>query len=220
MRRSWHRSAGAATVAGLMTLGISGCTTEQEAPDYPDVRWVGAAPTGSLERDPWVGAVRTELAAEAVARNRNDFSIPELAASATSSYVDRESADAVQTLRNHGSTTLVPGPLPFAPTEVEVGYRDQGEDFAAVRGCVAGNWSMDPGESLGDMSGFGREYRLERDHAGSIRVASVSGLPGLGCDTVGPLPVAVFDPVPEPSGVTDSGDLVRPDGTRDAPRRG
>lgn len=218
-RRSHRSSIGAAAVVGLAVVGLVGCTTEEPAPIDPEVRWVGAAPSGRLDRDPWVRAVRAELVAEAVARNRNDFSLDAFAKTATPEYIGEASGTAIEALRANETTTLLPGPLPFTPTQVEVGYWDQGDDVAAVRGCVAGNWSMDPGDSLGHLRAFGREFRLERDHAGVMRVASTAGLPDAECDDAGPLPVALFDPVPEPSGVTAPGDLVRPDGTQSAPRR-
>jgi hypothetical protein len=203
---------------GLVTAGLSGCTVEKESPVYPELRWDGSAPTGPLEEDPWVQAARAELTAEAVARNRNDFSIPELARTATAGYRDRLSADASRVISNHGGTKLFPGPLPFAPTTVEVGYWNKGGDFAAVRGCVAARWATESGVPTGEIDGVGIEYRLERDHDGVMRVGSTSSLPDLACGAVGPLPTALFDPVPEPSGVTEVRDLVRPDGTTSGPR--
>ncbi|WIB77495.1 hypothetical protein DEJ28_17910 [Curtobacterium sp. MCPF17_002] len=163
-------------------------------------------------------AVRAELEAEAVARNRNDFSIPEFARTATPVYIDRVSANAIEAISNNGRTKLSPGPLPFTPTAVEVGYWNKGEDFAAVRGCVAGRWATESGVPTGEIDGVGIEYRLERDHDGLMRVSSTSSVPDLDCGALDPLPTALFDPAPEPSGVTDVRDVVRPDGTTSGPR--
>ena len=204
---------GALVVALGLVVGVAGCATEKEPPVYPSVQWQGAAPTGALEADPWVQAVRAELEAEAVARNRNDFSIPELADTATEGYVDRASASAIQMISNHDHTDLYPGPRPFLPAEVETDPWDTGDDVAAVRGCVAGEWSTESGRPEGDLEAFGIEYRMERDHDGVIRIDSSGTYPDLDCDALGELPVALFDPVPEPSGITEARDVVRPDGT-------
>ncbi|WP_152427234.1 hypothetical protein [Curtobacterium sp. Leaf154] len=211
-RRRLRRVVWVPLAIGCAVLTLAGCAEDEPPAVYPDVRWVGAAPSGPLEKDPWVRAVRAELEAEAVARNRNDFSIPELAHSATPSYIDRLASVAMETLRQNHDTDLFAGPWPFAPTEVELGNGNNGEDVAAVRGCKARNWTMTPGRSLGSLdAGYGVEYRLERDGNGVVRVDSIAGLPN--CDGRVPLRVAMFDPVPEPSSVTDVNELVRPDGT-------
>ena len=170
-------------------------------------------PVGPLEDDPWVQGVRAELEAEAVARNWNDFSIPEIAETATEKYVDRITSEVITQVSNDGGTGLYPGPLPFTPVESEVGFDGRGDDAAEVRGCVAADWVTASGEPRGEVTARGIAFRLTRDSAGLVKVDSTVALPDMDCDE-GALPIALFTPAPHPTGVTDPHDIVRPDGTR------
>ena len=212
-RRARGLTTGAVFMVGIAVAVLSGCSAQNEPAVYPDVEWQGSAPSGPLEQDPWVQGVRAALEAEAVARNRNDFSLSEFKQSATDSYIDRQMGSAIEALASHHRTYLLPGPTPFLPTEVEVGAWGKGDDYAHVRGCYAMEWATESGTPPKDLVAHGREYRVERDSSGVIRVDSIASLPDLDCEAVGSLPVALFDPAPEPSGVTEAYDVVRTDGT-------
>jgi hypothetical protein len=107
---------------------------------------------------------------------------------------------------NGGTTEVSPGPLPFVPVEVEAGTA---EDGAAVRGCVAVQWANDAGTSPASLRARGIEYRLEQQDGGRV-VSATLYLPDLDCSAVD-LPVALFEPAPEPSNVDDYEQIVRPD---------
>lgn len=219
-RYSGHGRSRVLVAAGCVALGLAAgsltsCAAEQEPPlEFPRVSWEDGTPAGPLEADPWVQGVRAELEAEAVARNRLDFSIPEFAQTATETYVDRIASDVITRVSNRGATDVYPGPLPFAPVEVRVGYDGKGDDAAEVRGCVATGWATESGRPADDLTGRGIAYRLTRDSGGLVKVDSTVALPDLDCTALDPLPVALFTPAPEPSGITEVHDITRPSGTK------
>ena len=207
-------TAGGALALGLATSSLTSCAAEQEPLEFPEVSWEDGTPAGPLEADPWVQGVRAELEAEAVARNRLDFSIPEWAQTGTQTYIDRVASDVITPVSNHGATDLYPGPLPFAPVEVKVGYDGKSDDAAEVRGCVATDWATESGKPADDLTGRGVAYRLTRDSRGLVKVDSTLALPDLDCTALEPLPAALFTPAPEPSGITEVYGITRPSGTK------
>lgn len=100
----------------------------------PDRRMAGAAPTGPLESDPWVQATRDFLEAEAVARNINDFSIPELVRTAGRDMRSRAARPAFDDVKQRRRPDILPGPTPFLPLSVTPNFRGD-PDRAAVRGA-------------------------------------------------------------------------------------
>ncbi|MEV7692723.1 hypothetical protein AB0N73_05275 [Microbacterium sp. NPDC089189] len=199
---------------GLAAGSLTSCAAEQEPLEFPAVSWEDGTPAGPLEADPWVQGVRAELEAEAVARNRLDFSIPEFAQTATQTYINRVASDAITDVSQHGATDLYPGPLPFVPVEVRVGYDGKDDDAAEVRGCVATDWTTESGKPADDLTARGIAYRLTRDSGGLVKVDSTLALHDLDCTALDPLPVALFTPAPEPSGITEVYDITRPSGTK------
>ncbi len=199
----------AAVLAAIVVGSLTACTPTTQQPSVePTTVWQSGAPSGSLEDDPWVGAVRASLEAQARAINRNDFSRPTLNATTAYDLRSRLYGASLDRFTNSGNTEVFPGPLPFAPVEVTDGAD---ASAAAVRGCVAQQWASKEGTPPETLDARGIEYRLERDGDARV-VTSTANLPDLDCSTV-ELPVALFDPAPEPSTVDDIGKIVRP--TRD-----
>lgn len=210
LRRRYHRLLSAAAVVVLAAAsagGLAGCrVVKRPAPPYPAVEWQGGAPTGPLEADPWVQATRKFLEAEAVARNLNDFSIPELVKTASLDVRSRAARPAFNDVKQKRRPDIFPGPTPFMPLSVAPNFRGS-PDRAAVRGCKATRWSSEEGGVPAKVKGYGVEYRMERLPDGTMRVESTAGVPSLKCSGV-TLPVALFVPAPEPSDVTDVKDIV------------
>ncbi|WP_051483153.1 hypothetical protein [Arthrobacter sp. 31Y] len=210
LRRRHHRLLSATAVMVLAAVsagGLAGCrVVKRPAPPYPEVDWQGAAPGGALEADPWVQATRKFLEAEAVARNINDFSIPELVHTASRDARSRAARPAFDDVKQGRRPEILPGPTPFLPLSVTPDFRGN-PDRAAVRGCKATGWSSEEGDVPAELRAYGVEYRMERLPDGTMRVEATVGLPDLECSDV-TLPVALFVPAPEPSDVTDVKDIV------------
>lgn len=186
----------------VLLIPLTACTPPSpRAQPYPEVRWGDGEPTEFADSE-WVMAVRASLEAQAVARNRNDFTIPQLVDTTGPDLRDRLSASAVRTVSDGEATRLLPGPWPFTP----VGVDAESSGNAEVTGCQATTWANDAGTPPPSFGAVGITYRLEQA-GGSIRVMSTEGA-DLDCSqTV--LPVGVFDPAPTPSGVTSIDDIVR-----------
>ncbi|MFK4638134.1 hypothetical protein [Paenarthrobacter histidinolovorans] len=194
-------------LAAVTAGGLAGCRVQKRpAPPYPAVEWQGAAPSGPLESDPWVQATRKFLEAEAVARNINDFSIPELVKTASRDARSRAARPALDDVKQKRRPDILPGPTPFLPLSVTPNFRGD-PDRAAVRGCKATEWSSEQGDVPTELKGYGVEYRMERLPDGTMRVETSVGIPDLECSDV-TLPMALFVPAPEPSDVTDVKDIV------------
>lgn len=200
-----------------LAVSLTACTPPEDTAPMPEPTavWTSAAPDGALDGDPWVVATRASLEAQAVARNRNDFSLASLAATTGYDVQTRLFAAAGDRLESAGRTQILPGPTPFAPTQVEPAA-DGGS--AVVRGCIAQDWASDEGTVPDELNPRGVEYQLEQDGDRTLLTASrsVSSLDCSGTD----LPVALFEPAPDPSTVDDAGEIVRPikdsAGTEDA----
>lgn len=200
----------AAAALGLVALlGLTGCTPkapDQSGEPMPKVVWSDGEPSGEFEQDPWVVAARASLTALAVAQNRNDFRLPEFVE--TSEYDVRSAAwrGARDRLDGGGRTLVNPGPQPLAPQSVQV----DGDDSARVSACVALGWATVEGKAPSSFETAGAEYTMARTDDGRIVLRKIAGLPGLDCEDAAPA-VGLFDPAPQPSTFSDSGDLVRPE---------
>lgn len=201
-RRAEHVALVVLTVASAMVLG--GCAPEEPRP-VPSATWSGSPPTGALESDVWVEGVRASLAAQAVARNRDDFSLDVLTETTGEDLRNRLFADAQDRVRAGVTSFVSPGPTPFAPTEVEVA---EDGSSATVQGCLADNWPSSDGGVPASLRSSGVEFRLQRSGERTLLVENTS-LPGLECSGVN-LSIALFSPAPEPSQVSDPADIVRP----------
>lgn len=194
-------------LAAVTAGGLAGCRVQKRpAPPYPAVEWQGAAPSGPLESDPWVQATRKFLEAEAVARNINDFSIPELVKTASRDARSRAARPALDDVKQKRRPDILPGPTPFLPLSVTPNFRGD-PDRAAVRGCKATEWSSEQGDVPTELKSYGVEYRMERLPDGTMRVETSVGIPDVECSDV-TLPMALFVPAPESSDVTDVKDIV------------
>ncbi|MGK9146172.1 hypothetical protein KXS11_00905 [Plantibacter flavus] len=207
MPRGDRRAVASIALALTVLLTASACAPqepEQPTP-VPTAVWASGAPTGPLESDAWVIATRASLEAQANAMNRNDFALPELGETTGYDLRTRLFGAARDRVLNAGSTQVSAGPLPFAPIEVE---EAPAGDSASVRGCVATEWASEDGSAPNPLSGRGIEYRLEID-GDATRVTSTLNLPDLDCSSVS-LPVALFDPAPTASTVTEPSEIIRP----------
>ncbi|WP_229785036.1 hypothetical protein [Paenarthrobacter histidinolovorans] len=141
-----------------------------------------------------------------MARNINDFSIPELVKTASRDARSRAARPALDDVKQKRRPDILPGPTPFLPLSVTPNFRGD-PDRAAVRGCKATEWSSAEGDVTTELKGYGVEYRMERLPDGTMRVETSVGIPDLECSDV-TLPMALFVPAPEPSDVTDVKDIV------------
>lgn len=192
----------------VFALVLSACTTPESPPlPFPDVVWDEGTPGGELEDDVWVQATRTSMTALDVARNQNDFRLPEL--EATSGYDVRAGAwrDARDTVDAGERTPIAPGPQPLDPRAVTVSAEGSS---ATVQACVALDWRSVDGAVPTTLTAAGAEYHLERTDDDHIILTRIVGLPGLECADAS-FTVGRFDPTPEPSEVTSSDDVLRPD---------
>ncbi|WP_239437810.1 hypothetical protein [Arthrobacter alpinus] len=207
-RRQRFLRATAVLVLAVVTVGgLAGCRVEKRpAPPYPAVEWQDPAPTGKLESDPWVQATRKYLEAEAVARNINDFTLPELVQTAGRDVRSRAARPAIDDVKQKRRPDILPGPTPFLPLSVETNFWGD-PNLAAVRGCTAGNWASETGEVPAEIKAYEREYRLERLPGGTIRVVGTAGVSSQKCSDA-TVPTALFVPTPEPSDVTNREDIV------------
>lgn len=206
MQRTSRLAIGPIAIISL-AVSLTACTPpdDTESAPEPTAVWSSGAPAGALDDDPWVVATRASLEAQAVARNRNDFSLASLAATTGYDLQTRLFAAAGDRLESAGQTQILPGPTPFAPTEVEAAG-DGGS--ATVRGCIAQDWASDEGTVPDDLDPRGVEYQLEQDGDRTLVTGSRS-LSSLDCSSI-ELPVALFEPAPDPSTVDDPGQIVRP----------
>lgn len=190
----------------LMTGLITGCTPQDEpAPPFPRVNWPEGKPSGGLELDSHVQAARTALEVIAVARNRNDFRMPELVATAT--YEERSflSNQARNDFKANDRTDLLPGPQPFSPTSVEPG----GKDRTLVRGCTTLNWETDTG-SLPQEPGpsVGIILVISGSETSGLRLNNVISAPQADCSAA-TYSLGLFDPAPAPSAVKNPEDIAK-----------
>jgi len=115
----------------LITGGLAACAIEEPVPT-PTVVWVDGAPTGPLEADPWVRAVRAGDLAYVLAHNAADFSGEDLLTTwheyTVMKFVQQARGDVM-----YDQVEVFLGPGPFTPLDVVVA--DDGRS-AKVVGCV------------------------------------------------------------------------------------
>lgn len=200
------RAERAAPVLGLVVLllALTGCAPDEPRP-VPTARWSPSAPSGQLDADPWVVATRDALEAEALARNRNDFSLDTLTATTGSVLRDRLYTAARDRVSGGQRTDILPGPTPFGVVVVDAAPDGAS---ATVRGCLASDWASSDGAVPDSLEPLGVEFRLESGEDGPVLTDS-SAVNSLDCSGVDLL-TAFFDPAPEPSTVDDPAQIVRP----------
>jgi hypothetical protein len=191
-------------LALMSVIVLAGCAPTKPQP-LPSPTWSGSAPTGPLESDTWVVGARASLSAQAIAQNRNDFSLDVLTNTTGEELRTRLFASARESVRAGNESVVSPGPTPFAPSEVVVADDDAS---AVVRGCLADDWASSDGAVPSRLRAHGVEFRLQRSGDRTLMVENAS-VPGLDCSQA-ELPIALFSPAPEPSRVSDPADIVRP----------
>ncbi|MFB8227733.1 hypothetical protein [Cellulosimicrobium sp. NPDC055967] len=184
----------------LMLTG-AGCASESEPLVVPEVRWPQGEPSGELESDPWVQALREYEALFAAAWNAHDWSDPALLAVMSGDIVHRTASGQRDALDQGRYFTLV-GPRPFEPLSVE----ETGPDKAEVVVCAYATWSLASGQvAPASPVAFERGYYLERDESGQVRVMTTYGTE-TECD-VDSIKPGFFDPAPEPLDGLDGDDV-------------
>ncbi|MCC2314197.1 hypothetical protein [Cellulomonas xiejunii] len=208
---------GLIAVVSLTAVIVAACADSEPAAD-PALVWVDGEPTGPLESDPWVRAVRAAELAFARASNVADFSRPDLVDSWTyfriGGFVNRAEGELL-----HGTPRVYPGPRPLAPVAVRVA--DDGKS-AKVAACVSQRETL-PAENDGNRWPNDAIYTVELMVDGHRRVrdagpplepfllADGTELTAEYCDTVH-IPRAVFDPAPDLAALAekDRDDVVPP----------
>lgn len=124
-------------------LAVAGCSQGAPRPVLtPDVVWDAGPPSGEIESDPWVRAVRAGELAYATATNVADFSDPSMTATWSRNTLVWFGSLASGRLAD-GRARVVLGPMPFTALAVDV----EGDGArATVLGCTAG-LATDPDES-------------------------------------------------------------------------
>ncbi|MCC2333625.1 hypothetical protein [Cellulomonas wangsupingiae] len=185
----------------------------------PMVSWQGGPPSGELERDPWVRAVRAGELAFAAASNAANFTDEALAQTWSNSAV-LWMADLARTDLDHGSPYVALGPRPLTPLAVEL---DEEGRSALVAVC-ADDLAVAGEQPSGDRQGrHAQVYRLELGDDGERRIVGSNApdgdfrLPDGGlltdeyCSSVA-IARGLFDPAPdlEPLLELDGDDVLAP----------
>ena len=177
---------GVVVVAGCVVM--AGCSDGPLPPEpRPEVLWVEGEPSGPLEDDPWVRAVRAADLENQVAITTRDFSRPVLE-EISGGMVGRTYADVQHGVRVE-EWIFSPGSTPMIPVHVEEAADGQS---ATVAVCVAVDWRLtaDDPEPPTDLRGalVLREVSLvegERsvDFGGAL-IGEDAARRGLGADVV------------------------------------
>ncbi|WP_336708192.1 hypothetical protein [Oerskovia sp. USHLN155] len=177
-------------------VGCGGPEVPGPAPT-PSVVWSAGEPTGELESDPWVQAVRAAALPEAVAFNGLDTRSSSLHATWT--------PDAIRELQwtlgkfsrenNDNGAYRVPGPRPFDPVSVEVAPDGKS---ARVVGCTVFDWSLTRDDAAfddDDADPVSGRFEVVRQTDGSYLVDQFVPS-GTRCESQN-LTVGTFDPLPD-----------------------
>ncbi|MFC4629589.1 hypothetical protein ACFO6V_15185 [Promicromonospora alba] len=130
-----HRThhVGAALITGL-ALALTGCGSVKPDP-RPEVIWPDGEPTGPLEDDPWVQAVRTSYLELDIAIATRDFSAPALRD--TAPIIRRETHAHLEDSARERAWAFTPGPRPLIPIHVDEAPNGKS---ATVITCYAADW--------------------------------------------------------------------------------
>ena len=205
----------------LSALTASGCGDGTPAPvTTASVRWDESAPSGSLEEDPWVRAVRAGDLAYAAAVNGANFTDRTMRNTWREDHVLWFAKTAARRLVD-GSAYVILGPQPFTPLAGEV---DEFGTEAMVVGCadelVILPTPVDEDEERWPQ---GLEFRLELGDDGQRRITGVGGLGEPYMLSTGEeltdeycasveIPHGMFHPPPDPAALGDlrGSDVVAP----------
>lgn len=189
--------------AGLVVAGVAlvGCTPAIES---PEVVWKSGPPSGELEDNPWVEAVRASDLALNVAFVTRDYTTEDVRATTVSSDIGLFSSSQVSRAEGKRFST-VPGPTPMIPLSVD----EESETQAVVTVCKATNWSIDadhpsvPEQLVGEVI----EYRVNLDDGD--RRAGGGAPTGEECDLTD-ASIGLFDPQPDPTETYSPDDVKAP----------
>ena len=158
----------------LSALLVSGCGDGAPTPvETADVRWDESAPSGSLEEDPWVRAVRAGELAYAAAVNGSDFTDTSMVGTWRADHLHWFASTAARRL-DEGRAFVVLGPRPFTPLAVE--FQPSGAE-AMVLGCANDLAILPvPVDEYEEPWPKAFEFRLERGDDGQRRITGVGGL--------------------------------------------
>ncbi|MBF0688419.1 MAG: hypothetical protein IR158_11735 [Cellulomonas sp.] len=216
-----HRLAAPLVLALVVPITASGCGEVSPTPvATADVRWAQSAPSGTIEDDPWVRAVRAGELAYATAVNSSNFTDRSLVGTWREDHV-RWFARAAARRLDEGRAFVVLGPRPFTPLAVDV---EPSGTKAMVVGC-ADDLAISPtaDDEYPEPWPQAFEFRLEQGPDGQRRITGAAGLrepytlstgEALTDEYCGSVPIArgTFDPQPDPRALGDlrGRDLVTP----------
>ncbi|MHA7135351.1 hypothetical protein [Oerskovia turbata] len=129
-------------LASGVLVGCSPADSDAMGPSdlaTPDIRWEGGEPSGPLETDPWVQAVRASELNRALAVNAHDFSDLDLWNSRSPALISlSEHRTGARAVSEPNDPLVALGPLAFEPLRVEV---DPSGERATVVVCeYGGTW--------------------------------------------------------------------------------
>lgn len=188
---------GVVLVSGMILAGCSAPEVPGPAPT-PSVVWSAGEPSGPLESDPWVQAVRAGALPQAVALNSRDLRSPSLHAALTSTAV-RDVYGILHEYARDNSTDddgarRAPGPRPFDPLSVDVAPDGKS---ATVKGCTVFDWLITQDDGVFDdgaepVQGW---YDVVLSSSGGYRVDHFT-ITGGACESQN-LTIGTFDPLPD-----------------------
>lgn len=219
--RTWRIVGFAALAVGAL-VGCSPAASDAVRPSdlaTPDLRWEGSEPSGPLELDPWVQAVRSSELNFAVAANAHDFSDLDLWNTASGIEIRSAEARVVDLARSERQDpNVVLGPFAFEPLRVDV---DPSGELATVVVCGFGGTWVSLQDMTVDLEADWEysAYKVVRGEDGHLRAGAGGQLPqeildqgrvarSLACEP-SQRSIGWFDPVP----------VVTPFGPEDVVRR-
>ncbi|MCM0639515.1 hypothetical protein [Cellulomonas wangsupingiae] len=213
-----RRAGSAAALISLLLLG--GCNPEAPRPvPTPSIAWRGARPTGDLEDDAWVKALRESAVALAAATNAANYTDESLMRTWDEGLVLRAAQRARNSL-DHGSASVALGPRPFTPVDVQL---LDGGQRADVWICTEPMPMLEKSPSEVLVEAEAKLYGLRLDADGERRITAATPpderhvLPDGQqfdddyCDSV-PIARALFEPAPDLEALLrlDGDDVVAP----------
>lgn len=216
LTRHAFRGRAAAVLAAASIWTLTGCTGGPLPPaERPEVVWADGEPSGPLENDPWVQAVRASDLELRIAHATRDFSNTAIG-DTTSSGPLFGLLGSVQASAKDGEWSFPPGPTPMIPVHVEEAADGKS---ASVYTCRAAGWtiSADDPEIEDPLRGRFAELKLvlEGGHRKVDQSGTLDDLDGvayiLGKDVIAPFldgregsdcnlddaKIGLFDPQPD-----------------------
>lgn len=189
--------------AALLLAGVAlvGCTPAAAA---PEVAWENGPPTGELEQDPWVAAVRASDLALNTAWVTRDYTTDDVRSTTISADIDLFASSQINRAEG-GRFATPPGPTPMIPLSVD----EESETQAVVKVCKATNWYLDAEQPSvpSTLDGEVFEHRVVRD--GDDRRVGAGAPTAEECD-LSEASIGLFDPQPDPDETYSPDDVKVP----------